>query len=94
MNGVLMALATTACLASALFVYGASPNCRLRGLRFGRPGMGIGLALIVAGAVLWSLALGMGTGLVVALATWMLGLIVLPYLAWHLAPADTRAGKR
>lgn len=94
MNGMLMMLATTACLASALLVYGASPNCRLRGLRFGRLGMGIGLALIVAGAVLWALALGMGTGLVVTLATWMLGLVALPYLAWHLVPAGTRAGKR
>lgn len=94
MNGVLMALATAACLCSALLVYGASPNCRLRKLRFGRAGMGIGLALVAAGAVLWSLPLGMGTGLLAALATWMLGLVALPYLAWHLVPADARAGRR
>lgn len=94
MNALLMMSATAACLASALLVYGASPNCRLRGLRFGRWGVGIGLVLVVAGGVLWSLPLGVGTGLVMALATWMLGLIALPYLAWQLAPADARADKR
>ena len=86
-------LATVAALASALALYLASPNCGWRanvrrgGLRI----VGAALALVSLGA--WIVLLGVGAGLCAMLATWMLALVALPYLAWWTSthrPVDAR----
>ena len=74
--------AIVAALASALALYLASPNCgwhaiaRRGGLRIA------GAALALVSLVAWVAQLGVGAGLCAMLATWMLALVVLPYLAW------------
>ena len=86
-------LATAAALASALALYLASPN-RIWRPGTGRGGLrGLGVALELASLAGWIAALGVGAGLCAMLATWMLALVVLPYLAWWTTasrPADAR----
>lgn len=94
MESALGLLATVAALASALALYLASPN------RAWRPGSARG-GLRVAGTVLallslagWIALLGVGAGLCTMLATWMLALVALPYLAWWSGahrPAEPRS---
>ncbi|MGH8083748.1 MAG: hypothetical protein ACREPV_00535 [Lysobacter sp.] len=93
MDFALGLLAIVAALASALALYLASPN---RGWRpgAGRAGLraasGV-LALVSLGA--WIALIGVGAGLCAMLATWMLALVALPYLAWWTSaqrPLDAR----
>ena len=85
-------LATLLALASALALYGASPNGRVRALhglrRFGAwPGLVLGAASLAA----WIAVLGVGAGLCVMLACWMPALVAMPYLAWAFVPATRHA---
>jgi hypothetical protein len=89
-------IATLAALASALAMYLASPN---RGWQpgAGRAGLravGGALALVSLGG--WIAELGVGAGLCAMLATWMLALVALPYLAWWTnasPPADAHRSR-
>ncbi|MGY0557504.1 hypothetical protein [Lysobacter sp. A421] len=90
-------LATAAALLSALALYLASPN------RTWRPGAGrdglrvLGGVLALASLGAWIAVLGVGAGLCAMLATWMLAMVALPYLAWWTTarrPADARPGAR
>lgn len=88
---MLSALGVTAALVSALLLYLASPNCRRPRARARRRLLGwSGAAAALLALVLLVVALGAGAGLSAMLAAWMLGLIVLPYLALAL-PAATDA---
>lgn len=82
MDFALGLIATLAALVSALALYLASPNCGWRpaARRGGVRVIGVGLALVSLGA--WIALLGVGAGLCAMLATWMLALVALPYLAW------------
>jgi len=89
---------------SALALYAASPHCRWPRLRrAGRLGRQISLVAAVAALWLWIANLGIATGVVVMLCSWMLVAIALPLLAacarhWQsrtaplttLAPGETR----
>ncbi|MGY0617916.1 hypothetical protein [Lysobacter sp. A378] len=86
-------LAAAAALLSALALYLASPN------RTWRPGAGrgglrmLGGVLALASLAAWVAVLGVGAGLCAMLATWMLAMVALPYLAWWTTarrPADAR----
>jgi len=70
---------------SALALYAASPHCRWPRLRrAGRLGRQISLVAAVAALWLWIANLGIATGVVVMLCSWMLVAILLPLLAaWH-----------
>lgn len=70
---------------SALALYAASPHCRWPRLRrAGRLGRQISLVAAVAALWLWIANLGIATGVVVMLCSWMLVAIALPLLAaWH-----------
>lgn len=70
---------------SALALYAASPHCRWPRLRrAGRLGRQISLVAGVAALWLWIANLGIATGVVVMLCSWMLVAILLPLLAaWH-----------
>lgn len=76
-----MAFAVAAALASALALYAGSNHCRpawLRPLR--RFGTALGAALAMAALAGWIGLLGVGAGLCVMLATWMVGLMAAPWL--------------
>ncbi|HEY0230812.1 MAG TPA: hypothetical protein VGC55_06145 [Dokdonella sp.] len=76
-------LAVAITLASALAAYARSAHCRWPALRrLHRAGGMLGAALAGIAWVLWSAALGFGAGVCALLSCWMLGAIVLPYLAW------------
>ncbi|RZA34660.1 MAG: hypothetical protein EOP92_14520 [Lysobacteraceae bacterium] len=79
--GLLAAAAFATSLASALALYAGSANCRWPGLRRWR-GTGSWIGLALAGLSLWSwvLLLGGGAGLCAMLGTWMLAMMVLPWL--------------
>ena len=70
---------------SALALYAASPHCRWPRLRrAGRLGRQISLVAAVAALWLWIANLGIATGVVVMLCSWMLAAVLLPLLAaWH-----------
>lgn len=88
--------AIVAALASALALYLASPNCGWRPTAR-RDGLQIaGVALALVSLVAWIALLGVGAGLCAMLATWMLALVVLPYLAWWTnasPPADAHRSR-
>lgn len=67
---------------SALALYAGSAHCRWRVPGTARRrGRALGLVLAAASLAAWIAALGIGAGLCVMLACWMLGLVALPYLA-------------
>ena len=75
-------LATVTAVASALALYLASPNCGWR-VAVRRGGLRIAAgALALLSLLVWAALSGVGAGLCAMLATWMLALVVLPYLAW------------
>ena len=74
---------------SAFALYRASPHSRGEARRW-RAGNPLGLLLAVVSLGLWIYELGTGAGISVMLATWMLGLVASPYLAYWLRPADAR----
>ncbi|MGO4221272.1 hypothetical protein AB4Y64_05390 [Lysobacter sp. TAF61] len=82
MDTALALSALISTLLSALALYAGSRNCRWTPRpKHPRRWTRIGLSLAVVGLVLWMVLLGGGAGLCAMLGTWMLGLIVLPYLA-------------
>lgn len=86
---MLSALGVTVAVVSALLLYLASPNCRRPQAVARRRLLGwSGAAAALLALALLVVALGAGAGLSAMLAAWMLGLIVLPYLALAL-PAVT-----
>jgi hypothetical protein len=91
---VLSALGVTVALVSALLLYLASPNCRRPQALARRRllGWSAATAALLALALL-IVALGAGAGLGAMLAAWMLGLIVLPYLALAVPAATNTAVK-
>lgn len=75
------AFAVAASLASALALYAGSRHCRpawLQPLR--RFGTALGAVLGMAALAAWIALLGMGAGLCVMLASWMVGLVAAPWL--------------
>lgn len=76
----LLGLATAA--TSALALYAASSHCRWLGLRrWTRGARAAGALLAVLSLVSWITALGPAVGVCAMLATWMLAMVALPYLA-------------
>lgn len=76
---------------SAFALYRASPHSRGQARRW-RAGNLLGLVLAVASLVAWIAELGVGAGISVMLASWMLALVGLPYL--HQAQARRGHGER
>ncbi|WP_396616184.1 hypothetical protein ACHZ97_19535 [Lysobacter soli] len=75
-------------LVSASSLYAASPHCRWASWRrHAARGKLVGGLLAVASLWVFIAQLGVGAGLCAMLGTWMLGLMVFPYLAWRTAPA-------
>lgn len=89
-------LALLASALSALAFYAASPHCRWPRLRrAGRLGREIGTVAAVAALWLWMADLGVGTGLVVMLCSWMAVAMLLPALAaWHRPNAQPARERR
>lgn len=81
---LLLPLAFSTTLLSALALYAGSAHCRWPVLRRWRgAGVWAGLALAVLSLWLWMAKLGGGAGFCAMLGTWMLALMALPYLgAW------------
>lgn len=74
--------AFAASLLSALAFYAGSSHCRWPALhRWRQTGSWVGLALAGLSLWLWVLTLGGGAGLCAMLGTWMLAMMVLPYVA-------------
>jgi hypothetical protein len=74
-----IAVAVICAVLSALVLYAGSPNCRLTPLRrLRRFGNWLGLALAGASLAAWIAQLGVGAGLCVMLASWMLALMLVP----------------
>ncbi|MEO6103689.1 MAG: hypothetical protein ABIP44_08640 [Pseudoxanthomonas sp.] len=89
-----MAFATS--VLSALALYAGSAHCRWKVLRAWR-GVGgwAGLALAGLSLWLWVLRLGGGAGLCAMLGTWMLAMMLLPWLGLRARGAgDAPQGKR
>lgn len=77
---------------SAITFYAASPNCRWRRWRASAwPARVVGTLLIVASAITFSAALGVGPGICAALGAWMLAFVVLPALALRAGTANADA---
>lgn len=78
------ALIAPAALLSALLLYGASGHCLWGGLHTRVRGLGrfAGLALALLSLGFAVVAHGIGAGLCIALAAWMIGLVGWPYFAW------------
>ena len=76
----LLAFAVAAC--SAIACYAGSPHCMWPALR-GHPRMArsVGMVLALLSAALWICVLGTAAGLCSMLASWMLALVVQPWLA-------------
>ena len=70
------------CFASALLLYLASPQQRLRARPMPKWTRLVALAFGVSGAGAWVDVLGAGAGLFSALTALMLGWVGLPYAAW------------
>lgn len=80
--------AATATLLSALALYAGGRHCRWRWLArlLGRTGTPAGLALAGLALSLWVRSLGVGAGLCVMLASWMIASMAIPTLAVLLDP--------
>jgi hypothetical protein len=88
-------LGVAAALASAVALYAASPHCRWPRWPRWRPGAQLaGALLAVLSLVAWCLALGPAVGLCGMLASWMLGMMVLPWLAMFPRMPDTHRAHR
>lgn len=82
MPTLLLIAAFAAAVLSAAALYAGSRHCRwVSWRRLGRAGRWAGLLLAVVSLALWIAAMGVGIGLCAMLGTWMLVMIVLPYLA-------------
>lgn len=89
MPPLLTLFATATAWLSAFALYRASPHSRGEAGRW-RAGNPLGLVLAAVSLASWILALGTGAGISVMLASWMLGLVASPYLAYWLGPAHAR----
>lgn len=69
-------------LAGATLIYLASTRQRLRAQPLPSPARHAGWLLVLAGAIAWRYAAGVGPGLTAALTALMLAWVALPYLAW------------
>jgi hypothetical protein len=80
-------------MVSATALYVASPHCRWPfPRRWSRGARGAGLVLAGLSLAAWIFALGPAVGVCAMLATWMLAMVVLPYLALLTGSVDTRPG--
>ena len=80
-----------ACLLSALAptcVYLASDEQRITQIPFHRAWRGIGVALAVAGACLWSTTVSTPAALFASASMWAMAYVVLPYISWVKLPAS------
>lgn len=88
-NGLGLATA----MASAALLYVASPNCRWPfPRRWSRGAHGGGVLLAVLSLAAWIIALGPAVGTCAMLATWMLSMVALPYLALSTGTAGAGSG--
>lgn len=78
------------CFASALLLYLASPQQRLRARPMPTWTRMIALAFAASGAGVWIGMLGAGAGLFSALTALMLGWVGLPYAAWYAGRGERR----
>lgn len=78
------------CFASALLLYLASPQQRLRKSPLPAWTRLAALAFAASGAGAWIGLLGVGAGLFTALTTLMLGWVGLPYAAWYARREERR----
>lgn len=85
MPPLLMLFAIATAWLSAFALYRASPHSGGEAHRW-RAGNLLGLVLAAASLSTWIVELGVGAGICVMLATWMLALAALPYLAHGLRP--------
>lgn len=75
-------LAFVVTVLSALALYAGSAHCRWQSLqRWRGTGTWTGLALAIVALLAWIAELGIGAGVCVMLGTWMLALMLFPYLA-------------
>ena len=83
----LLAFAVAAC--SAIACYAGSPHCMWSALR-GHPRMARSVSMVLAllSAALWICVLGTAAGLCAMLASWMLALVVQPWLALFMGNPD------
>lgn len=90
MEAALNLLALASSVSSALALYLASPNCGWQ-VRLPRTGLRVvGAVLALVSLCAWIAVVGVGPGLCAMLATWMLALVLLPYLAWWTRARDPR----
>ena len=83
----LLAFAVAAC--SAIACYAGSPHCMWPALRdHPRSGRIAGITLALLSAALWICVLGTAAGLCAMLASWMLALVVQPWLALFMGNPD------
>ncbi|EIM02753.1 MULTISPECIES: hypothetical protein [Rhodanobacter] len=83
----LLAFVFAAC--SAIAWYAASPHCMWLALRgHPRAACGAGSVLALLSLASWIGALGAAVGLCAMLASWMLALMVQPYLAWFVGTPE------
>ena len=83
----LLAFVFAAC--SAIAWYAASPHCMWPALRgHPRAARGAGSVLALLSLASWIDVLGAAAGLCAMLASWMLALVVQPYLAWFIGTPD------
>jgi len=91
METALNLLALASSVLSALALYLASPNCGWR-VRLARAGLrAVGVVLALVSLCAWVAVAGVGPGLCAMLASWMLALVLLPYLAWWTHGRDPHA---
>jgi Flp pilus assembly protein TadB len=82
METALNLLALASSVASALALYLGSPNCGWPS-RLPRTGLRVlGVVLALLSLCAWVAAVGVAPGLCAMLASWMLALVLLPYLSW------------
>jgi hypothetical protein len=75
---------------SAAALYAASPHCHWPvPHRWSRGARGAGVLLAGLSLAAWILALGPAVGVCAMLATWMLAMVTLPWLALLTAKGDT-----
>lgn len=82
MDVALTLLAITGAALSALALYLASPHAHWRARPPRAALRAAGWVLAVASLAAWTAAIGFAPGLCAMLGSWMLALVLLPYLGW------------
>ena len=78
-----------ACLMSilaALCLYLTSSQQRVRAAPLASPWRYVGVALAIAGLVVWARAISVPAAIFASLTCWMVAFVLLPYIAWGLRP--------